>query len=48
MTERNKCPRCGGFNITKEDDKSETIGYAGHVPIYGKRFICHDCRNEWK
>lgn len=50
IEERNrfKCPYCGSKKVREEIDRSNPIYYSSGVPIYGKKMVCTDCKNEWK
>lgn len=48
MGERIKCPKCNSYNVIQMPDKSNVITYMSHTPIYGKKYVCQDCKYEWK
>ena len=42
------CPNCGGRSITHEKDRTEVLFVAAGTPVYGKRYKCKNCGNDWK
>ncbi|MFX1536188.1 MAG: transposase [Promethearchaeota archaeon] len=48
MSERKKCPNCGGVQLRKIEDKSKPLSYAGHIPIYAKIYQCKSCGHKFE
>ncbi len=44
--QRLKCPKCGSSKVKEEEDRNQVIAFAPRI-IYGVKFRCMSCRNEW-
>ncbi len=42
------CSNCKSTNVKQKEDKTRIIGYAAHVPMYAKKWVCRDCGHEWE
>ena len=47
---RNRCPNCSavGKYIKEIDDKDKVLSYVGNIPMYAKKYVCKNCKYEWK
>ena len=43
-----QCPNCGGRSIIHEKDRTQVLTFAAGTPVYGKKYRCKNCGNEWK
>ena len=47
-TQQRKCPSCGESSFIKEKEDKETIlSYTPSI-VYAKKFICANCKQEWR
>ena len=44
------CPMCDarGKNIRTVDDKKTVLYYENNLPIYAKKYVCINCKHDWK
>ncbi|MHA2503404.1 MAG: hypothetical protein ACXAE3_11090 [Candidatus Kariarchaeaceae archaeon] len=43
------CPKCGAKyeRLNVNDDKSNIIGHAAGMTLYGKKYLCKDCTHQF-
>jgi DNA-directed RNA polymerase subunit RPC12/RpoP len=44
---RLQCPKCSSLKVREVEDKDNVVSFIPK-PIYGTKYICTDCKNEWR